>query len=417
LKAITDKIIKSDFVNWRNLEIIQPKGFKELSKLAYQKLRNSIIENNFVESFKVWENGKIYCLDGVHRCKVLDILDSEGYDIPDKFRADFIECKDKKQAKKMILVYSSRYAKLLEEGLYEFVQDLNWDEITKVVDFADIDIDRFTDGYMRDTEGLIDEDEIPEVTEAITKTGDLWLLGDNRVLCGDATKKEDVERLMDGKKAGLIFTDPPYNVNYGDGSNPKYSAHIAGKHKKIEGDNQTKQNWVEFNQDLALVFRFISEGDVYIWGAPGPDGMRQRLTFIDTGIHWSATIIWKKQQFVMSAGKYQRIYEVCFYGWIEGRNSSFVGDRKQVEMWSIDRAFDNKLHPTMKPVELCVNGIKNSSKAGFVVWDGFLGSGSTLIACEKTNRKCYGLEIDKHYCDVIVKRWEDFTGKKGILDG
>lgn len=168
IKEITDKIIKSDFVNWRKLEILQPKGFKELSKPAYQKLRNSIIENNFVESFKVWENDKIYCLDGVHRCKVLDILDSEGYDIPDKFRADFIECKDKKQAKKMILVYSSRYAKLLEEGLYEFVQDLDWDEITKVVDFPDIDIDT----WGKDVVSMLPlcEQEEPNLTDDVIVT-------------------------------------------------------------------------------------------------------------------------------------------------------------------------------------------------------------------------------------------------------
>ncbi len=151
VKAISDKIIKSDFIKWRELEIIQPSGFKELSKSAYQKLRNSLIENNFVESFKVWEHGKIYLLDGVHRCKVLDILDSEGYDIPDKFRADFIECKDRKQAKKMILVYSSRYAKLLEEGLYEFAQDLNWGELTQTIDLPDIDLEIFAGGFLNDS--------------------------------------------------------------------------------------------------------------------------------------------------------------------------------------------------------------------------------------------------------------------------
>ena len=264
-RSISDKIIKSDFVKWREFEILQPAGFKELTKQAYQKLRNSIIENDFVESFKVWEHeDKIYCLDGVHRCKVLDILDGEGYDIPDKFRADFIECEDKKQAKKMVLVYSSRYAKLLEDGLYEFVQDLNWEELTQVIDLPDVDLDRFTDGYMRDTEGLTDEDEIPEVTDAITKTGDLWLLGEHRVLCGDATKKEDVDRLMDGQKADMVFTDPPYGIKYDnrerwDGIKKQSKSVQRMRGEMIIGDDK------EFDPSFILQNFFYCK-EIFLWG-------------------------------------------------------------------------------------------------------------------------------------------------------
>lgn len=260
-------------------------------------------------------------------------------------------------------------------------------------------------------EGLTDDDQVPEPPKKpITKLGDLWLLGEHRVLCGDATKAEDVGRLMGGVKADMVFTDPPYNVAYGDSSNPRYTAHVSGKHGTIKNDKQSDSEWLEFNKKLAIILKEYCKGDFYVWGAPGPDGMRQRLMFIDNGIHWSAVIIWKKQRLVLAAGKYQRMYEPCFYGW--HKKSSFVADRKQVEVWEVDRPHASELHPTMKPVELCCKGIGNSSNQGGIVWDGFLGSGSTLIACEKLQRKCYGLEIEPKYVDVIVKRWQDYTGLK-----
>jgi DNA modification methylase len=249
------------------------------------------------------------------------------------------------------------------------------------------------------------DDEVPEVPETpISKTGDIWLLGRNRVMCGDSTKMDDVEKLMDGKKADMIHTDPPYNVDYGSSKNPRH------KIRTIENDSMDTSAWEQFCKDLYAVFVAFNEGDIYMWGASGPEGMRMRLWLVECGCHWSATIVWKKQQLVLSPAKYQRMYEPCFYGWFG--KSSFGADRKQTEVWEINRPLNSKLHPTMKPVELCERAILNSSKWNDTVLDLFLGSGSTLIACEKTNRICYGMEIDPKYCDVIVKRWEDFTGQK-----
>ena len=133
----------------------------------------------------------------------------------------------------------------------------------------------------------------------------------------------------------------------------------------------------------------------------------------EAGAHWSATIIWKKQTLVFGPAKYQRIYEPCFYGWFD--KVSFRADRKQTEVWEIDRPHNNKLHPTMKPIELCAYAIQNSSISNQIVLDLFGGSGSTLIACEQTDRKCYMMELDPHYCDVIIKRWEEFTEQKAVL--
>jgi len=255
------------------------------------------------------------------------------------------------------------------------------------------------------SEGLTDPDDVPEMPdEAETQPGDIWLLGRHRLMCGDATNRNDVEKLMDGNKADMVFTDPPYNVDYGASKNPRH------KIRKIINDKQSVDEWESFCKSLYALLKEYNRGDIYLWGASGYDGMKQRLLLVEAGCHWSATIIWKKQQLVLSPANYQRIYEPCFYGWFD--KSSFVADRKQVEVWEIDRPLKSDLHPTMKPVELCVEGIRNSSRKDSMVLDLFLSSGSTLIACEQLSRKCYGMEIDPIYCDVIVKRWEDFTGMK-----
>lgn len=268
--------------------------------------------------------------------------------------------------------------------------------------FADKEIVQLLDSEIK--QGLTDPDEIPDVPEdAITQPGDIWLLGEHRLLCGDATNPEDIKKLMNGKKAHMVFTDPPYNVDYGSSKNPRH------KIRKIENDSLSPDQWEIFCKKIFRVFKEYNTGDIYMWGASGPDGMRMRLWLVEAGCHWSATVIWKKQQLVLSPANYQRMYEPCFYGWFD--KSSFVADRKQTEVWEFDRPLDSKLHPTMKPVELCAYGIANSSQQGQIVLDLFLGSGSTLIACVQTDRICYGTELDPAYCDVIVKRWEEFTGQ------
>ena len=245
---------------------------------------------------------------------------------------------------------------------------------------------------------------VEENKEPICKLGDIWQLGKHRLMCGDSTKREDVERLMDGKKADMVFTDPPYNVDYGVTKNPRH------KIRTIQNDKQSPEQWHDFCNDFFIILKEYNQGDIYVWGASGPEGMKQRLWLTEMGCHWSATIVWKKQQLVLTPANYQRMYEPCFYGWFG--KSSYNGDRKQTEVWEINRPLSSKLHPTMKPIELCSRGIKNSSKNGMIVLDIFLGSGSTLIACEQTNRICYGMEIDPIYCDVTIKRWEQYTKQK-----
>ena len=251
------------------------------------------------------------------------------------------------------------------------------------------------------------DDEVPDVPEvAVSKLGEIYQLGTHRVMCGDSTKSEDVGKLMDGHLSDMIHTDPPYNVDYGASKNPQH------KIRKIENDKQSPEEWENFCKDVFLIFKQFNKGDVYTWGASGPDGMKMRLWLVELGCHWSATIIWKKDRLVLTPANYQRMYEPCFYGWFG--KSSWDGGRKEVEVWDLQRPSDSKLHPTIKPVQLCEKAIINSSKERDIVLDLFGGSGSTLIACEKLTRTCYMMELDPKYIDVIIKRWEDFTGDKAV---
>ena len=286
-------------------------------------------------------------------------------------------------------------------GLWDFDALANFDEdLLKEIGFDSSELDKIFQL------GTPEDDVVPDNAPAICQTGDIYQLGRHRLMCGDSTSIDDVDKLMVGQKSKMIHTDPPYNVDYGVSKNPRH------KIRTIENDKQSPQEWEDFCKSLYSIFQIYNVGDIYMWGAPGPEGMRMRLWLCDSGAHWSATIVWKKQQLVLSPAKYQRIYEPCFYGWFG--KSSFGGDRKQTEVWEVNRPLRSDLHPTMKPVELCEKAIMNSSQWDDIVLDLFLGSGSTLIACEKTNRICYGMEIDPKYCDTIIKRWEDFTKQKAV---
>lgn len=281
----------------------------------------------------------------------------------------------------------------------------DWDMVANQYELEDLEAWGIDVPYA-DTNDEVEEDEAPEVSSEppVSQLGEVYQLGRHRVMCGDSLK--DIDTLMGETIADMIFTDPPYNVDYGSSKNPRH------KIRSIENDSMNDSDWAEFNSHLAQTMSARCSGDVYVFGAPSPDGMRARLAYVDAGFHWSATIIWKKQQLVLSPAKYQRIYEPCFYGWHEKGKSSFVGDRKQVELWEIDRPLNSKEHPTMKPIELCAKGILNSSKKNDIVLDLFLGSGSTLIACEQTDRTCYGMELDPKYVDVIRKRYAKFIGEE-----
>ena len=246
------------------------------------------------------------------------------------------------------------------------------------------------------------EDEIPKAPdEAITKTGDLWHLGKHRLLCADSINPESIEIVMSGNKADMIFTDPPYNVDYAN-----------DKCDKIHNDNLGDEFYSFLLQSCHNIFR-VCTGAVYIcMGASEIHTLQE--AFKGAGGHWSTFIIWVKNHFTLGRSDYQRQYETILYGWKEGRH--WCGDRNQSDVWEFAKPSKNDLHPTMKPVELVMRAIENSSKIKDIVLDPFAGSGSTLIGCENLNRVARLIEIDPKYCDVIVRRWENATGLKAIQE-
>lgn len=255
------------------------------------------------------------------------------------------------------------------------------------------------------SEGLTDPDDVPEVPEEpITKEGDLYILGNHRLLCGDSTNIQHVEKLMDGNKADMVFTDPPYNIDYGNIKHPKF------KVRNIQNDNMSASDFKDFCHSFVSVIKSTCDGCVYVFGPPGPDG-RIMFSELDNLLHCSTTIIWNKHVFTLGRGKYQNKYEPCWFGWSK-TGEKFIDDRTLTNVWDFKRPTSSKLHPTMKPVELIEYGLCHSSSKNEIVLDLFGGSGSTLIAAERIQRQARLVELDPKYCDVIVKRWEDFTGNK-----
>ena len=250
-----------------------------------------------------------------------------------------------------------------------------------------------------------DPDEVPEPpVQPITKLGDIWVLGNHRLMCGDSTSIESVNRLMAGEQANLLLTDPPYNVAYKGGTDEALT---------IMNDSMDNESFAQFLRDVySTADTVMKEGACYyIWFADVETHNFTGAVF-DVGWKFSQMLIWKKSSLVLGRKDYHFIHEPCLYGWKIGAAHYWGSDRTQTTVLEFQKPRRNGEHPTMKPVELFEYQIKNSSKPNDVVLDLFGGSGTTAIACEKTGRKARLMELDPKYCDVIVKRWEDFTGKK-----
>ncbi len=305
-----------------------------------------------------------------------------------------------------------------------------WDEemlALEMKELGDLDFDLdllgFSLGELKELEafgepkpgGNTDEDEVPEVPEeAVTKPGDMWILGEHRLLCGDTTMVDDLKKLMADDTADMIFTDPPYNVNYGSTMKDslRYHAGTLGG-RKIMNDN-LGDGFAQFLTDSLSNLMMFNKGAAYVCMSSS-ELHTLYSAFVSAGGKWSTFIIWAKNTFTLGRADYQRQYEPILYGWSADKKHYWCGDRDQSDVWEYNKPVRNDLHPTMKPVELVERAINNSSKVGDIVLDGFGGSGSTLIAAEKTRRKARLMELDPKFCDVIVRRWEEYTGKKAEL--
>jgi len=258
-----------------------------------------------------------------------------------------------------------------------------------------------------DASGDGDPDDAPEPpAEPISKLGDLWICGEHRVLCGDATVRTDVDKLLDGELADMAFCDPPYNVNYANSAGDKQ----RGKNRPILNDALGS----EFGALLAAAsanMLAVTKGAIYICMSSSELDTLQKA-FREAGGKWSTFIIWAKNTFTLGRADYQRQYEPILYGWRDGADHFWCGARDQGDVWFFDKPVKNDLHPTMKPVALVERAIRNSSKSRDIVLDLFGGSGSTMIAAEKTGRRARVLELDPRYIDVIVDRWQGVAGCK-----
>lgn len=300
--------------------------------------------------------------------------------------------------------------RLLAENLKELVAvDLSFDieDIGFTMDQIDLRIKSLD---ITQQDGPDPDDQLPDAVAGptVSKIGNLWLLGGNRVLHGDATKLSDIEKLMSGKRAAMTFCDPPYGVDYANSAKDK----LRGTHRPILNDNLGDE-FGEFLQAACVNILTVTDGGVYICMSSSALHTLQSA-FLKAGGHWSTFIIWAKQTFTLGRADYQRQFETILYGWREGAERYWCGARDQGDVWQINKPVKNDLHPTMKPVELVMRALRNSSRRGDIVLDTFLGSGSTLIAAERAGRLCYGVELDSRYVDATIRRWQSHTGDHAV---
>lgn len=281
----------------------------------------------------------------------------------------------------------ARWAELDMQSLYDELKEIEID---------DVDLLGIEDFKLPEIETLdpqTDEDEVPEVENQITKRGDIWLLGNHRLMCGDSTMIDDVEKLMSGEKADMVFTDPPYNVAFNGRS---------GKHEVIKNDKLSESDFKSFIEGFVQCLKVVNPKDYYIWCNWKFYGLLQEL------IDYKSCIVWAKNVFGMG-NNYRHQHEFCLFN---GNIDKHI--KNESDLWSIKKD-SNYMHPTQKPVELSVRAFSNHVKS-INILDFFGGSGSTLIGAEQCNRNAFLMELDEKYCDVIINRWQNYTGKKAVLE-
>jgi DNA modification methylase len=390
-------------------------NLKTISGKNLEKLKSRILKHGINAPVFVWKNnGRHFILDGHQRIKAFQALEEEGFELPE-IPVAYIEAKNIKDAKDKLLGISSQYGRFDSEGMATFVTDLELLDDIHLVD-TKLSIGSL---FKRDTVG---DDAVPKPGKTVTKKNDLWQLGKHRLLCADSTKKESIDKLLGGKKAHLVFTDPPYNIGLKRRSS----------RKQFQSEESSKtalnQNLYEWNDNLNdkeqesfcrkiiehIAYTLLPGGRFYLWSARITqfDAFR-KATRNNADLHYSDLIIWKKDVPVLTRKEYLQGYEVCHYGWKKpSPRELFMDLGSDRDVWEANKVPDSKMqHLTEKPVALAERAIRNHSRAGSVVADFFLGSGSTVIACEKLNRVCYGVELDPRYCDVAVKRYATWCRK------
>ena len=387
-------------MQWQTLALadLRPAAYNPRKKLKagdkeYEKIKSSILEFGYVEPIIV--NYDMTVIGGHQRLTVLKDL---GYT---EAQCVVLHIEDENKVKALNVALNKISGEWNEQLLADLLVDLqNADFNTDLTGFEPAEIDQL---FSKVHNKEIKEDDFDVEAELkkppVAQAGDLWTLGRHRVLCGDSTLPESYTLLMDGQRANMVLTDPPYNVNVEE---------TAGK---IKNDNMPDDKFYDFLFCAFVNMEHSMAGDasIYIFHADSK-GLIFRQAFQDAGFYLSGCCLWKKNALVLGRSPYQWQHEPCLFGWKKGGKHQWYSDRKQTTIWEYDRPKASKDHPTMKPVALMAYPIQNSSMSNCISLDPLLGSGSTLVACEETGRICYGIELDEKFVDVIVRRYIEATG-------
>ena len=379
------------------LKELKPAAYNPRKKLKkgdkeYEKIKQSLLKFGYVDPIIV--NEDLTVIGGHQRLTVLKDLDYETakcviVDLP-------------KEDEKALNIALNKITGQWDEALLaDLLLDLQESDFNlDLTGFEPPEIDDILSN-VHDKELSEDEFDVEEELKkpTVSRRGDIWQLGKHRVICGDSTKSETYDQLLGDKKANLVVTDPPYNVDVEE---------TAGK---ILNDNMSDGDFYQFLLSMFTQVENHMEDDasIYVFHAD-TEGLNFRKAFKDAGFYLSGCCIWKKNSLVLGRSPYQWQHEPCLYGWKKKGKHQWFSDRKQTTIWEYDRPKSSKDHPTMKPIQLMAYPIQNSSMRGTIVLDPFLGSGSTLIAADQTGRVCYGIELDEKFVDVIVKRYIEVTG-------
>lgn len=449
--TINSRIQKTDLVAWRTLSYLQQDDFKELSTEDRTKLKTSLVANHFIQPFYVWlsPDGILYCLDGRHRTLILEELVEEGAVVPAELPAVYIDCADMKEAAKLVLVFSSAYARVTQQGLFDFLtlNDLDWRELREEVSISSLSVDRFEQKF--DVLGFgetIDEEELPEIVDLVVKPGDIFQLGSHTIACTSFTDEPVIANIMQGRHARIVFCDPPYNLpaNFytsqdtimhadfamaaGEMSDEEFSAFLASVMNA--SCNVSLPGAIHY---ICMDFRHVwhmTDAARTIYGSPQPKQVcvwykdlmgngsfyrpKHELVFLFQ--NGNAQHLWNND-LLDNNGFYKDNQELVFI-FKNGDAAPHLShldmkDRIRTNVWNYPSAistanpdrYELKNHPTPKPVAMIADAIQDTTNMDDCVVDWFLGSGSTLIACEKTGRICLGTEIEPKYIQHIICRY------------
>ena len=380
-----------------SLKELKPAAYNPRKKLKkgdkeYEKIKQSLLKFGYVDPIIV--NEDLTVIGGHQRLTVLKDLDYET--------AKCVIVNLPKEDEKALNIALNKITGQWDEALLaDLLLDLQESDFSlDLTGFEPPEIDDILSN-VHDKELSEDEFDVEEELKkpTVSRHGDIWQLGKHRVICGDSTKAETYKQLLDDRKANLVVTDPPYNVDVEE---------TAGK---ILNDNMSDGDFYQFLLSMFTQVENHMEDDasIYVFHAD-TEGLNFRKAFKEAGFYLSGCCIWKKNSLVLGRSPYQWQHEPCLYGWKKKGKHQWFSDRKQTTIWEYDRPKSSEDHPTMKPIQLMAYPIQNSSMRGTIVLDPFLGSGSTLIAADQTGRVCYGIELDEKFVDVIVKRYIEVTG-------